>query len=77
MVDFTFDEQDIEQKLKYFFSPVQPDPRFISHLQRRLVNPPEITVENRRSIVAVLMIGLIFFTGLVLVFYLRSGKNQS
>ncbi len=59
----------LEDRLKTSLRQVEPDPRFVSGLQRRLTTPPAITIERRSRLSALLVVNL-GLAGGVLVFWL-------
>lgn len=62
---------DLEQQLKFSLRPVQPNPEFVNHLQRRLTSPPSMTVEREYKIFGLLLVAASLFTGALMVLLMR------
>lgn len=61
----------LEQQLQISLRRVDPDPRFVSVVQRRLTAIPSVTVERRSYLRAFLVVSLGLFSGALLFWVLR------
>jgi hypothetical protein len=57
----------LEQSLQYTLNPVQPNPDFVQHLERRLVTKPTIVLERRSGELAFITIALGLFSGVLII----------
>jgi hypothetical protein len=69
---------DLEQQLKLSLKKVEPNPAFVDHLQIRLTNPVQLSVERRQSIgLGLLLIAGSFMSGIVLLLLMRQLRPAS
>jgi hypothetical protein len=62
----------LEQQLKQSLRKVEPNPEFVNHLQNRLTNPTQLSVERRQSIgCGLLLIAGSFMSGVLLLLLIR------
>jgi hypothetical protein len=64
--------EDLEQQLKQSLRKIEPNPEFVNHLQDRLTNPVQLSVERRQSIgCGLLLIAGSFMSGVLLLLLVR------
>lgn len=68
--------EDLEQQLKQSLRKVEPNPEFVNHLQDRLTNPIQLSVERRQSLgCGLLLIAGSFLSGLLLFLLVRQLRS--
>ncbi|MBE0696137.1 MAG: hypothetical protein IH586_04370 [Anaerolineaceae bacterium] len=64
--------EDLELQLKQSLRKVEPNPEFVNHLQDRLTNPTQMSVERRQSIgFGLLLIAGSIMSGMLLLLLVR------
>jgi hypothetical protein len=58
---------DIEGILKVSLRPIRPNQEFVNKLGRRLINPPNTTLEPRTSALSLLVVGLGLLCGVLVL----------
>lgn len=66
----------IEKKLDSILQPVNPEESYITSLKRRLLNESGVTVEKPDYLFILLIIGSLFFFGIILVWLLNYIFNR-
>jgi hypothetical protein len=70
--------EDLEQQLKQSLRKVEPNPEFVNHLQDRLTNPVQLSVERRQSIgCGLLLVAASFMAGLLVLLLVRQLRPVS
>lgn len=68
---------NLEERLKFHFNPVKPDPKFVDHLQRRLTVEPDVIVEQPPRILLLLVIaGMGLFSGALAIWLLHKIRES-
>ena len=68
--------ESLESQLLSSFSPVEPAPQFVYRLRERLLTPAEVTLENRRGILAFVVISLGLASGVFLFWLLQFLREE-
>ncbi|HMD90811.1 MAG TPA: hypothetical protein VKF38_16770 [Anaerolineaceae bacterium] len=63
---------DLEKSLQFSLSPVQPNPEFVCRLRGRLIEPPSIMIEPRKTAAAFVVVTLGLFVGVFFVWLIRA-----
>lgn len=68
--------ETLESQLLSSFLPVEPDPQFIVQLRKRLLTPAEVTLEQRRGVLAFIIISFGLAGGVFLYWLFRMLRQE-
>lgn len=67
----------LESQLQRSLRPVQPDPRFVGHLQNRLSEPALLVIERRHNTaLSMMLLAASLLGGFALIWLLRQNRRE-
>ena len=72
------DVEQLEKQLQYSLQRVEPDKKFVSHLQTRLASPSATTIERRNSIAfGMLLVAFSLLSGVLTILIVRQFRSSA
>jgi hypothetical protein len=66
----------MEAQLTHGLRPVQPDPEFVRRLRNRLANPPDVSLENRPKMPALVVTVGFLTTGIIILWVINRVRRM-
>jgi len=67
----------LEGKLKEVLQPVSPNPNFVHNLEKKLINPAAVLLEDQKDKKAIVLIGMGMFFGALLIWLVSRIRSSN